>query len=502
MTESPTVPELFRDIFKNAYLPYRDPKKDESILDPARGTAGLLISSYKYILKHNTQNYKEQQDREAFDETGVSLGSLTLDGPMHYKGDLLSLDDKKRFAINIRGYDISPDMVRLSLVNMYLHGLASSHIEEYDTLTSDEKWNELADVILANPPFMSPKGGIKPHKRFSVVATRLEVLFVDYIAEHLTPNDRAAVIVPEGIIFQCGKAYKQLRELLVKHYLVAVISLPAGVFNPYSGVKTSILIMGKHLAKKTDAILFAKIENDGYHLGAQRPPIDNLNLVTKAKIVENGEWNLSGERFRCNYIPKITFEIVELGDISIFAIESGGTPKSTEDSYWNGRIYWATLIDLPQQDFISQINKIERTISEVGLSNSSTKVLPVGTVVVSNRVTIGRVDIARIPLATNQGFKNIVIKDKSQAIPEFVAFMMKRIAPDMEVMATDGTFKEISKSAVATLKILLPSLKYRRRSWRRSKDIRTKLKYLKEKLLIKKKSSKLPLKVSGEKSRE
>jgi len=403
MTENPGVPELFRDIFKNAYLPYRDPetlrsflkeinsftydhserlgdafeyllsvlgsqgdagqfrtprhiidfmveiidpKKDESILDPACGTAGFLISSYKHILKHNTRGYKAQQDREAFDETGVPLEALTLDSPLHYRGDLLTPDDKKRLAANIRGYDISPDMVRLSLVNMYLHGFASPHIDEYDTLTSDEKWNELADVILANPPFMSPKGGIKPHKRFSVAATRSEVLFVDYIAEHLTPNGRAAVIVPEGIIFQSGKAYKQLREMLVKQYLVAVISLPAGVFNPYSGVKTSILVMDKRLTKKTDAILFAKIDSDGYHLGAQRRPIDhndlpaavrnikgwldsvrsgvafdvaniaNLSLVTKRKIGENGEWNLSGEKYQVSEENTSHYGMVALGDVT------------------------------------------------------------------------------------------------------------------------------------------------------------------------------------------
>jgi type I restriction enzyme M protein len=397
MNENPGVPALFRDIFKNAYLPYRDPetlrsflkeingftydhserlgdafeyllsvlgsqgeagqfrtprhiidfmveitdpKKDETILDPACGTAGFLISSYKHILKHNTKGYQEQQDREAYDEKGVPLEALTLDSPLHYKGDLLTPDDKKRLAANIHGYDISPDMVRLSLVNMYLHGFTSPHIDEYDTLTSDEKWNELADVILANPPFMSPKGGIKPHKRFSVDATRSEVLFVDYIAEHLTPNGRAAVVVPEGIIFQSGTAYKQLREMLVKNYLVAVISLPAGVFNPYSGVKTSILVLDKRLAKKADAILFAKIDNDGYNLGAQRRPIDkndlpaaarnikawlesvrngaafdveripNLNVVTKEKIGENGEWNLSGDRYRGDEVRHSKFALL------------------------------------------------------------------------------------------------------------------------------------------------------------------------------------------------
>ncbi|MDP1788037.1 N-6 DNA methylase, partial [Nitrosomonas sp.] len=402
MNENPGVPALFRDIFKNAYLPYRDPetlrsflkeingftydhserlgdafeyllsvlgsqgdagqfrtprhiidfmveivdpKKNESILDPACGTAGFLISSYKHILKHNTTGYKEQSDREAYDEKGVPLEALTLDSPLRYKGDLLTPDDKKRLATNIRGYDISHDMVRLSLVNMYLHGFASPHIDEYDTLTSDEKWNELADVILANPPFMSPKGGIKPHKRFSVAATRSEVLFVDYIAEHLTSNGRAAVIVPEGIIFQSGNAYKQLREMLVKHYLVAVISLPAGVFNPYSGVKTSILVLDKRLSKKTDAILFAKIGNDGYNLGAQRRPVDNndlpaavrnikgwlenvrngtvfdvrhianLSLVAKEKIGENGEWNLSADRYLVTTPSATHFPLVELDEV-------------------------------------------------------------------------------------------------------------------------------------------------------------------------------------------
>ena len=110
-------------------------------------------------------------------------------------------------------------MVRLSLVNMYLHGFTDPHIYEYDTLTSQDRWNEYADVILANPPFMSPKGGIKPHNRFSVQSKRSEVLFVDYMAEHLTPNGRAGIIVPEGIIFQSETAYRQLREVLIKDFL-------------------------------------------------------------------------------------------------------------------------------------------------------------------------------------------------------------------------------------------------------------------------------------------
>ena len=278
-----------------------DPKKTETVLDPACGTAGFLISSYKHILKANTD----------------AKGNSTL-----------TPDEKGRLAQNFKGYDISPDMVRLSLVNMYLHGFADPHIYEYDTLTSQDRWNEYADVILANPPFMSPKGGIKPHNRFSVQSKRSEVLFVDYMAEHLTPSGRAGIIVPEGIIFQSQTAYKQLRKMLVEEYLVAVVSLPAGVFNPYSGVKTSILILDKSLAKKTNTIAFFKVENDGFGLGAQRREIDKNDLpqaqaeigeylrrlragesvddfqptlgliVEKEKIAANGDYNLSGERYR------------------------------------------------------------------------------------------------------------------------------------------------------------------------------------------------------------
>ncbi|CAD5942874.1 Type I restriction enzyme EcoEI M protein [Planktothrix agardhii] len=375
MPENQGIPALFRDIFKNAYLPYRDPetlksflkiinefsydhseklgdafeyllsvlgsqgdagqfrtprhiidfiveiiqpKKGEVILDPACGTAGFLISAYKHILRNNR------------DVNNIST---------------LTPDEKGGLAKNFRGYDISPDMVRLSLVNLYLHGFNDPHILEYDTLTSEDRWNEFADVILANPPFMSPKGGIKPHKRFSIKAKRSEVLFVDYIAEHLTPKGRAGIIVPEGIIFQSQTAYKDLRRMLLNNALVAVISLPAGVFNPYSGVKTSILILDKSLAKLSNTVAFFKVENDGFGLGAQRREVtgeqltqvkielelylqavrnqeltDNLELtlglvVPKVKIAANGDYNFSGERYRENNQKLSHYPIVQLGDI-------------------------------------------------------------------------------------------------------------------------------------------------------------------------------------------
>ncbi len=705
MPENSGIPILFRDIFKNAFLPYRDPetlraflkiidefeydhserlgdafeyllsvlgsqgdagqfrtprhiidfivaildpKKDDSILDPACGTAGFLISSYKHIRSANTNDQ----------------GHSTL-----------TPDERRKLADNLKGYDISPDMVRLSLVNMYLHDLKDPHISEYDTLTSDERWNEYADVILANPPFMSPKGGIRPHNRFSVQSKRSEVLFVDYIAEHLTPSGRAGIIVPEGIIFQSQNAHKQLRKMLVEAYLVAVVSLPAGVFNPYSGVKTSILILDKTLAKKTDHIAFFKVENDGFDLGAQRRSIDQDDLpqvakelcqylaqagepithgliVEKARIAEGGEYNLSGERYRTtqtfnltfpmmdlgkicelirgvtyrksdeiedeglqvlrannidinthslnlseiknvsselkfpntkklkrndiliclssgskshigkvalsltntgyyfggfmgvirvnpslvdshflyfqlrqthfndflreqisgasinnlsakllyrfqiplppleiqreivaeiegyqrvidgaravieNYRPHIAIDpkwpMVALGDSKLFCIESGGTPKTAVPEYWNGMISWVTLVDLPPTNFITEIETTQRTITELGLNKSSARLIPENSVIVSSRATIGRIAINRMPLATNQGFKNIVIKKPNRTIPEYLAHMLTKLVPTMKAWASGGTFKEISKSKFCELQIPIPPLKTQR----------------------------------------
>lgn len=329
------IPSLFRDIFKNAFLPYRDPEtlklflkcideftydhserlgdafeyllavlgsqgdagqfrtprhiidfmvklidpqKEDSILDPACGTAGFLISAYKHILKVNSSNYDKNNDPHSFAAHDTPLEELVING-RKYPGDLLTPDQRAFLHQNIKGYDIAFEMVRLSLVNMYLHGFNTPQIYEYDTLTSTERWNEYANVILANPPFMTPKGGIRPHQKFTIQAKRSEVLFVDYMLEHLTNNGKAGIIVPEGIIFQNGKAYKQLRKLLVEeNYLVGVISLPSGVFNPYSGVKTSILWIDKVLARKTDKIIFLKVNNDGFDLGAQRRPIDANDL--------------------------------------------------------------------------------------------------------------------------------------------------------------------------------------------------------------------------------
>jgi len=494
LSRNPHIPQLFRDIFKDAFLPYRSPEtlsmflkeingftyehsedlgdafeyllsilgsqgdagqfrtprhiidfivaavapnKGETICDPACGTAGFLISAFKYILKENKEK------------------SLTP-------------DERKNLMDHFVGYDISPDMVRLSKVNLYLHGFPSPTIFEYDTLSSEEKWEESFDVMLANPPFMSPKGGIKPHKRFSVQANRAEVLFVDYILEHLRPNGRAGIIVPEGIIFQSATAYKALRKLLIEDGLLAVISLPAGVFNPYAGVKTSILLFDNGLAKKTKEILFLKIQNDGYSLGAQRREIDKndlplaleiikkyraalkdskkfglnaeqakiAHLVAKDKIAESGDYNLSGDRYRENVkIQNSKFKIVELGEVC--EIEKG--TSITKAKITNGDIPVVAGGQQPAY-YHNQSNRDGQTIT-----------------VSASGAYAGFINFFEIPIFASD-CTTIKSKDENNLLTKFVFHFLKTRQKDIYKLQKGMGQPHVYGKDLAKIKIPLPPI--------------------------------------------
>lgn len=522
MSQNENLPQLFRDIFKNAFLPYRDPetlklflktineftydhseklgdafeyllsvlgsqgdagqfrtprhiidfmvqvigpKKNETVLDPACGTAGFLISAYKYMV----QSAKES-------------------------GNPLNAQDKKRIYENFTGYDISPDMVRLSLVNLYLHGFVTPKVHEYDTLTSEERWNEYADVILANPPFMSPKGGIQPHKRFSVQSNRSEVLFVDYMAEHLTPNGRAAIIVPEGIIFQSAGAYKQLRKYLIEHnYLWAVVSLPAGAFNPYSGVKTSILLLDKALAKKTDQILFVKVEADGFDLGAQRRPIDRndlpdaLNtlhawhkavqdgkpasfsptiasalLVSTSRLAENEDYNLSADRYRETSKVHHQWEMVKLKDVCVI------NPKKSEvnDLDSDTLVSFIPMEDIDEHN-IKVTPKRERKIGEVYKGYTYFKDNDVLVAKVTPCFENGKGGIVR-NLTNGIGFGSselYVLRATGKVIPEYIYWMLQRedfVQKGTDRMTGTGGLQRVPSDFVANYQIPLPPLEIQR----------------------------------------
>ncbi|KAA3648586.1 MAG: restriction endonuclease subunit M/S [Bacteroidetes bacterium] len=532
MEKNPNIPQLFRDIFNNAYLPYRDPEtlklflktigefeythseklgdafeyllsvmgsqgdagqfrtprhvidflvaiidpdKGETILDPACGTAGFLISVYKHILLKHTKANKEGLNIYEYNKLEKK--------PFNNLGDQLTPDDRKKLIQNFAGYDISPDMVRLSLVNLYLHGFSDPHINEYDTLSSEERWNENFDVVLANPPFMSPKGGIRPHKKFTINSNRSEVLFVDYIAEHLNPKGKAGIIVPEGVIFQSGKAYKELRKMLVDNYLYAVVSLPAGVFNPYSGVKTSILLMDKAIAKKHKEILFVKIANDGYNLGAQRTAVKGSQLeeaialthefaatgeipdsliahtVLRTEISASVDYNLSGDRYKITIDKESTFEWKEIGEL-VDLIKDGDWIESKDQSESGIRLIQTGNVGIGE--YKDKDDKARFIDEDTFKRLNCTEIFP-------NDVLVSRLPdpVGRACLVPNLNIKMITAVDCS-----IIRFNQKKILPNLFVYytksdkyydyiapyLTGSSRSRISRKNLEKVKIPLPPL--------------------------------------------
>ena len=505
LSKSKHLPELFKDIFKDAFLPFRDantiamflneinkfdyghsedlgnafeyllsimgsqgdagqfrtprniiefivdavnPTKDEHILDPACGTAGFLVEAYKHIITDKKLTPNETQE----------------------------------LAKHIHGVDIDPGMAKIARVNLYLHGFKTPLITEDDTLTNEELWGKKYDVVLANPPFMTPKGGITPHDKFSLKSNRAEVLFTDYIAEHLKLEGRAGIVVPEGIIFQSSNTYKQLRKKLVDdNYLWGVISLPAGVFNPYSGVKTSILLLDRARAKENTEIMFYKVEDDGFGLGAQRREskkndlpealkiiekwrdgkkleLEKVSYVEKERIAEDGDYNLDGGRYK-NAVDysNAKWPMVEIGDVC--DIYNGSTPKRTVREYWdNGSVPWFTISDVRDQGRI--ISFTQQKITEKGFKESSLKLLPKNTTLLCCTASIGEYAYAQIELTTNQQFNGLVVNENfsEKLNPKFLYWCTTNLKVELERMSGKSTFGFVSVGKLKKFKIPLPPL--------------------------------------------
>ena len=526
MEKNPNIPQLFRDIFNNAYLPYRDPEtlklflktigefeythseklgdafeyllsvmgsqgdagqfrtprhiidflvaiidpdKGETICDPACGTAGFLISAYKHILLKHTKANTEGLNIYKYNKLDKK--------PFNNLGDQLTPDDRKKLIQNFAGYDISPDMVRLSLVNLYLHGFSDPHIHEYDTLSSEDRWNESFDIVLANPPFMSPKGGIRPHKKFTIASNRSEVLFVDYIAEHLNPKGKAGIIVPEGVIFQSGTAYKDLRKMLVDNYLYAVVSLPAGVFNPYSGVKTSILLMDKAIAKQRKEILFVKIDNDGYNLGAQRTAVKGSQLeeaialthefvasgeildsliaqpVLRKEIAANGDYNLSGERYRVNeFLVKSNYDLVKVDELCDLVRGSSPRPKG-DPLYYGGNVPRLMISDITRDGMYTTPSTDFLTKEGAKKSRPMKK----GDVIMAVSGNPGLSTILTVDACIHDGFVGFRNLDK-RILPEFFYFVLLHQKDINNSHSIGAVFKNLTTDQIREFQIPLPPL--------------------------------------------
>jgi len=238
-----------------------NPKIGETILDPACGTSGFLIGTYEYIRLKNSDS-KNLEERN---------------GRMFGYGEKLNKEQWKFLTEKtFNGYDVAPEMVRLALMNLLLHGLEGAHILRKDTVAGSEDESDLKkfDVILTNPPF----AGLVDHERIKptlpVKSNKTQVLFLGYVINSLKPNGRAGIILPEGSLFGTNKDDKEIRRYLLENTkLEAVVSMPAGVFQPYAGVKTSFLVFKKKPSPKLDGkeqIWFFDMKGDGSSLSAAK----------------------------------------------------------------------------------------------------------------------------------------------------------------------------------------------------------------------------------------
>lgn len=250
-----------------------NPQLGETVCDPACGTAGFLINAYQHILEQHTSD---------------DILQYAADGtPLNAIGDRLTPEQHDELRRNhFYGFDFDRTMVRLGWMNMIQHGLENPNIHYADTLGSrfnarldpaEGNLSEKFDVVLANPPFTGSidKSDIGESLK-DLSTTKTELLFLELIVQLLKPGGRAAVIVPEGVLFGSTRAHKAIRQkLLQETELQAVISLPGGVFQPYTGVKTSILVFTK--GGVTETVWFYEVMADGESLNAKRTPEPEQN---------------------------------------------------------------------------------------------------------------------------------------------------------------------------------------------------------------------------------
>ncbi|MGH2404813.1 MAG: HsdM family class I SAM-dependent methyltransferase, partial [bacterium] len=274
------------------------PQPGLRICDPACGTAGFLISSYTHILRQHTKP--------------ADLARGNVDGSL-LKPKQWEFLESHAFT----GFDNDANMVKIAILNLYLHQLERARIDHHNPLTTSQGGQypgSKYDVILANPPFAGRVQKESILAEINLDTRDTELLFLKWFLDHLTDHGRAGVIVPNGVLFGSGKADRKVRELLMTTCdLQAVIALPSGVFKPYSGVGTAIFIFQK--GEPTESVWFYELTADGYSLDDKRTAIEandipdvlakwpsreedpNSFRVPVEKIRENG-WQLMPGRYK------------------------------------------------------------------------------------------------------------------------------------------------------------------------------------------------------------
>ncbi|MBP1761259.1 MAG: type restriction modification system subunit (site-specific DNA-methyltransferase subunit) [Firmicutes bacterium] len=240
------TPKQIRDMMVRLLAP----GPDDKICDPACGTAGFLVSSAEYIREKYETEMTPQQWR-------------------HYGGDMFT------------GFDTDRTMLRISAMNLMLHSITTPRIEYLDSVSKQNIISSAYDIVLANPPFTGTVDAESIHDNLKAVCStkKTELLFVALFLRMLRKGGRCSCIVPDGVLFGTTKAHKALRmELVENHQLRAVISMPSGVFKPYAGVSTAVLVFTKTGAGGTDKVWFYDMKADGYSLDDKRAAIETNDI--------------------------------------------------------------------------------------------------------------------------------------------------------------------------------------------------------------------------------
>ncbi|MBU4245651.1 MAG: class I SAM-dependent DNA methyltransferase [Nanoarchaeota archaeon] len=261
-----------------------EPKYGDRICDPACGTAGFLLTAYEYILMDNTS--KEL----------VKAGNLAGDKLNEHQWRMLREE-------TLYGYDFDQTMVRISLMNLMMHGINNPNIEQKNTLSKRYDESNCYDVILANPPFKGSLDESEIGENFRTHTTKTELLFLELMYNLLTNSGKCAVIVPDGVLFGNSKAHKMIRELLLeKCRLDAIISMPSGVFKPYAGVSTAVMFFTK--GEPTKEVWFYDMQSDGFSLDDKRTMTDKNDIPDIIeRFKKRHKEDQSDRKGKCFFVP-------------------------------------------------------------------------------------------------------------------------------------------------------------------------------------------------------
>jgi len=269
-----------------------DPDINDKVCDPACGTGGFIFSAFKYVLKKYTSPEMVEVDEEG-DYHNLIGDHITEQS--HWD---------KLYNEAFYGFDFDSTMVRIGLMNMVLHGIKSAHLELVDTLSNQYEEKDKYTVILANPPFKGSIDKTDINDKLTLGTTKTELLFVEQMINLLEIGGKCGVIVPDGVLFGSSGAHKDLRTMLLdKCQLEGIVSMPSGVFKPYAGVSTAVLIFTK--GGSTERVWFYDMTADGYSLDDKRNPTDRKGDIPDiiARFRSRKTENPINRKGKCFFVP-------------------------------------------------------------------------------------------------------------------------------------------------------------------------------------------------------